>query len=322
MQKKTKEILVALILGILFPAVLFSAQPALPSGGPQAEPDVTVTEPTSQTPAAVLVDVLMSDGTVAEMEMDAYITAVLLREMPAEFDAEALKAQAVVARTYTLKRQGDGRKHANGDICTEPACCQGYRSKEDYLQAGGSPELADKVRTAVIDTSGQVLLYNGKLIEATYYSCSGGMTEDALAVWGTDIPYLRATESPGEEGAAHYVDTERFTLSEFKAILGIPAAVRDCAIEYISHTSGGGVDKIRICGQEFTGLEMRQKLGLRSTVFQITVIGESVTITTKGFGHRVGMSQYGAEAMAVDGSTYDQILAHYYPGTELVVLDH
>lgn len=318
MHKRWKEILIALVLGLIYPAALFSLRPV---NDVQQKPTATQTETTpaaTMKPEPFALSVLQADGTITDMDIDTYLTAVLLCEMPAEFESDALKAQAVVARTYALRRYETGTKHTGAAVCTDPSCCQGYRSAETYLSEGGSGELLEKVHSAVQATTEQVLTYNGELIEATYFSCSGGSTEDAAAVWGSDIPYLQATESPGEEGADHFVDTVSFDLSEFKRILDITANGTDGWIENVVYTDGGGVDTIRICGVDYKGTTLRQKLGLRSTAFVITVLGDNVTITTKGYGHRVGMSQYGAEAMAVQGSSYEEILAHYYKGTELV----
>ena len=139
-----------------------------------------------------------------------------------------------------------------------------------------------------------------------------------MAVWGAEIPYLKSVPSPGEEQAAHYVDTVTFSVEEFckrlgKTLGGAPSEW----INNITYTEGGGVDTLTICGETYSGTQLRQLLDLRSTAFIITAFGNMITITTKGYGHRVGMSQYGADAMAVSGSTYEQILAHYYPGTIL-----
>ena len=136
-----------------------------------------------------------------------------------------------------------------------------------------------------------------------------------MAVWGSDVAYLQAVDSPGEEKATHYVDTVSFSLQEFADKLGVKLSGN--WLGKITYTDGGSVDTIMIGSHKFTGTQMRQKLGLRSTAFVIAPVGNSVTVTTKGFGHRVGMSQYGAEAMAVQGKTYKEILAHYYPGTTL-----
>ena len=257
------------------------------------------------------------------MELDEYLTGVVLAEMPVSFELEAQKAQAVVARTYTMRACRRGGKHDGAAVCTDSTCCQSYISPADYLAAGGTQAGVDRVRGAVEATAGQVLTYDGELIEATYFSCSGGSTEDAAAVWGAAYPYLKAVDSPGEENAAHYSDTEVFTAARFEAALG-----RDLPGEpttwfgVTTYTTGGGVASMEIGGQTYQGTTLRSLLGLRSTAFTVEADRICVTITTKGFGHRVGMSQYGADAMAVLGSTYPEILAHYYQGTSLTTLEN
>lgn len=310
-------------MGILLPGLLFSVSEKLitrEENSEQPQGTVATTEPTqkpaTQQQPATQVAVLMADGQVM-LDMQDYLVGVLLAEMPVDFDEEALKAQAVVSRTYALRRNAVGNKHPQGAVCTESSCCQAYRSIEDFLAKGGTEEMLQKMTRAVKNTRNQVLTYNGALIEATYFSCSGGRTEDALAVWGTDIPYLQAVDSPGEEGAAHFVDTVEFTMEEFAALLGIPASAVNLGA--VTYTDGGGVATIVIGDEAFTGIQIRQKLGLRSTAFAMRTIGGKIYISTKGFGHRVGMSQYGAEAMAVRGNDYQKILYHYYPGTTLTV---
>lgn len=319
MKQKWKEIIFVLTFAVVIPTlILAQVEPKPDAFAETTAATAADTQTTAALPDVLRLPVLMEDGSVVELELEDYITSVVLREMPADFEMEALKAQAVVARTYALRRQRSGGKHAEAAVCTDPSCCQGFRDQEAYLAEGGSQELLEKVRQAVTDTAGYVLTYEGELAEATYFSCSGGMTEDAEAVWGADVPYLQATESPGEEAATHYMDTVTFTAQEFAERLGggftgLPGSW----IGHISYTQGGGVESIVICGTEYTGTKLRQLLGLRSTAFVITVVGDAVTVTTKGFGHRVGMSQYGADAMAVNGSTFDQILSHYYKGTTL-----
>ena len=314
MKRRTGEILTAIILGAVVPAVFFRiAQHCV-----VREQENAVTQPTYQQPDAEtdsLLPVLMENGEIRMMVMDDYVTAVVLAEMPTDFETEALKAQAVVARTYALRRVTTGNKHPQQAVCTDSACCQAYCADPEHTF---SAQTVEKIRGAVRQTQGQVLTYGGSLIEATYFSCSGGMTEDAAAVWGEDIPYLQSVESPGEEGAAHYVDTVSFSASEFSDKLGKELSGQPGEwIGPITYTEGGGVDTICIGGEQYSGTQLRSLLGLRSTAFLITGAGDTVTVTTKGFGHRVGMSQYGADAMAVRGSTYEEILAHYYPGTVL-----
>ena len=319
MKSITKEWIVAAFLGLVLPGLLFAVTDKRSARG-----NITEIQPSSDIPTETSVQtdrnisVLSDDSEVINMPLNTYLCRVLLREVPASFEMEALKAQAVVARTYTLRRVNEKQKHERAALCTDPSCCQGYCEEVEYLQNGGTQQDIDRIVAAVTDTAQQVLLYDDELIEATYFSCSGGKTEDAVAVWGADIPYLISVDSPGEEGAAHFTDTETLTSKEFAEKLGYtPPGVPGSWIGNVSYTQGGGVDTIRIGEREFTGTQMRSLLGLRSTAFVVSVVGNTVTVTTKGYGHRVGMSQYGAEAMAVNGANYADILAHYYRGTTL-----
>lgn len=322
MRKYWKEILLALVLGLALPWAVAAA--GMKSPVPATE--ITATE-TMETTAAHMEATdrtlkVLQEGQVTEMDLDEYLTGVLLGEIPADFEPETKKAQAVVARTYALRCAGGHSKHPEADVCTDAACCQGYRTPEDYLASGGTQEAIDSAAEAVTATHGQVLTYEGTLIEATYFSCSGGRTEDAVAVWGTDVPYLRSTDSPGEENAIHYMDTVTFSSEEFQDLLGadLPGLPGNW-FGAITYTDGDGVDTIDIGGETYSGTAIRKALGLRSTAFVISGVGDSVIVTTKGFGHRVGMSQYGADAMAASGSTYAEILAHYYAGTVLTAVD-
>ena len=312
MKSLTKDVLLSMLMGLAIPGLLLNFADMIWDRAVQ----------TGQREAAEIgtsiplpVKVRYGENSVMEQDMDAYLAGVVLKEMPASFEEEALKAQAVVARTYARKAYVTGGKHGDGSVCTEPSCCQAWILEADYLEQGGTPEDAEKVRAAVWSTSGQVLMYQGELIEATYFSCSGGRTEDAVAVWGTEFPSLQAVDSPGEENAAHYEDTILFSRPELEAKLGV--SLGTVVVEAVTYTEGGGVDTISFGGRYFTGTEVRSLLGLRSTAFSVSSSGDTVTFTTRGFGHRVGMSQYGADAMAVAGSTYEEILSHYYQGTEL-----
>lgn len=313
---KGKEWIWAILLGLVAPVILYRvAEMIQPTTTPPETAAATeITEPVTQPPEEEPTVTVLMDSQVKTVPLEEYLTGVVLGEMPASFEEEALKAQAVVARTYTLK----SNKHETAKVCTDYACCQAYCSGEDYIAAGHTQGDLDKVADAVAATTNLVLTYEGALIDATYFSCSGGRTEDALAVWGADVPYLQAVDSPGEEKATHYIDTVQFSAEEFQTKLGISlAGAPGSWIGAATYTDGGGVDTIQIGGTTYAGTELRQKLGLRSTAFAITAVGDTVTITTKGFGHRVGMSQYGADAMAATGSTFQEILAYYYPGTEL-----
>lgn len=313
MKSIWKEIIMAIFMGMILPGIVVDFGVRKQKEEPIV-PETTVQE-TVQNTVSIPMQFRQGDG-VSELDMDGYLVGVLLAEMPASFETEAFKAQAVVARTYALKASVTGGKHGDGSVCGDSACCQAYISESEYVSRGGAQQTIDRVRDAVLDTSGLVLTYEGELIEATYFSCSGGSTEDAVAVWGTDFPYLRATDSPGEENATHYTDTVTFSLEEFSQRLGLELSGAGW-LGVATYTAGGGVNTIFIDGTEFKGTELRTLLELRSTNFDIIPEGETVAVQTKGFGHRVGMSQYGADAMAASGSSYPEILAHYYQGTSL-----
>ena len=323
MNQRRINLLSAAMLAFVIPMILFYA---LFSGREEIKPPTlsgnAATEETTfnaESNDSVYITVLMQNGNTEQMLLDEYVKCVVLAEMPASFEYEALKAQAIVARTYTLRRHTGTGKHPNASVCTDPSCCQGYCTEENYLDRASDICDLNKIRQAVTDTKNMVLMYDGSLIEATYFSCSGGSTEDAAAVWGVDVPYLQATESPGEEDAAHYADTEYFTAAEFRSLLGkdLPGDPSGW-FGRITYTSGQGVATIEIGNESYSGSEVRRLLGLRSTAFSVVALADTIVITTKGYGHRVGMSQYGADAMALQGKTCQEILSHYYEGTQLV----
>lgn len=319
MYRSIQLFLLAIIFGLVLPGILLAgAFPAKQQPFVETEPFST----TMPTDAAVYLPILSGGKDPVLMDLESYITCVLLMEIPSDFHEEAMKAQAVAARTYALRRFETGFKHQNAALCTDPSCCQAYRSAEQFLADGGTQEALQKIRSAVAETAGEVLYYEGDLIEATYFSSSGGMTEAAVAVWGEDIPYLQARESPGEESATHHTDTVNFTWEEAADLLGVPVTgLVHSGFTDIHYTAGGGVDTLHVCGKTFTGKELRSLMGLRSTAFSIYPSEEGISIVTRGFGHRVGMSQYGANAMAAEGKNYKEILSHYYVGTELLVYD-
>lgn len=320
---KGKEAILAVLLCIALPFMLgqiLSPDTNQESGeSTPAETEANTQGTTEATQAAEQrqITLLKQDGSVETLPLETYLAGVLLGELPGDFQLETMKALAVAARTLAIKSSENPVKHPQAAVCWDSGCCQAYCAPDTYLEQGGSQEAVDKVLQAVKETQGQVLLYQGELIEATYFSCSGGRTEDAVAVWGTDIPYLQAQDSPGEEDAEPYMDTVTFPVEEFAFRLGIELPSTGLQVDSVTYTRGGGVDTMVISGKEFDGGQMRQLLSLRSTAFALQIVGETVTITTKGFGHRVGLSQYGAEAMAQSGSDYLEILGYYYPNTEI-----
>ncbi|MBO4418512.1 MAG: stage II sporulation protein D [Oscillospiraceae bacterium] len=258
---------------------------------------------------------------IRDMDLQTYLTGVLLAEMPVSFAEEALKAQAVACRTYTMSRTRHSR-HENAAVCTDSRCCQGWRDPTE-----AEPAAREKAEAAVRATDGLVLLYRGQLIDATFFSCSGGRTEDAAAVWGSDLPYLRTVESPGEEDAAHFADELRLPLEDFRQTLtALDSEVSfsgspDTWIASVRCTAGGGVAELVLGGRVFRGTELRKAFSLRSTAFDLRLGEDGAVFTTRGNGHRVGMSQYGAQAMALGGDDFETILKWYYQGVELVLAD-
>lgn len=305
-------------IGLLLPVLLLAVVVLLGQQGPgeqETEPSQTQNQPQ---PTQSVLTVIFEDGQ-QKVALETYLVGVVLGEMPASFEPDALRAQAVAARTYTLKRCQDGRPHGENTICTDYTCCQAYTEPEDYLAAGGSASAVERVRQAVKDTASEVLVYEGELIVATYFSCAGDSTEDAVAVWGQEYPYLQAVASPGEEGAAYYTDSKTFSAEAFQAALGMRLeGTVESWFGTPTRTDGGGVETLPICGIPYRGTTLRTLLELRSTDFTVSVKNGQITFHTKGFGHRVGMSQYGANAMAKAGSDYRQILTHYYTGVEIV----
>lgn len=263
------------------------------------------------------VTVLLENQTVV-MDLENYLTGVVLAEMPAEFETEALKAQAIAARTYAWKLTNASGKHPDGAVCTDPACCQGYICAEAYLTKTQNADNLIRVREAVRETEGIILTFQGQPIEATFFSCSGGYTEDAEAVWGREYPYLTAKESPGEETAYCFSSTKTMSADELEAALGVSLTGKpeNWFRDWI-YTDSGGVYSVCVGDRRFSGTELRRKLDLKSTMFTVQICDGQISFEVKGFGHRVGLSQYGANALAEKGMSCEEILLYYYDGVDL-----
>ena len=314
MKDKCWQVVAAILLGLVLPGfVVRLTMPA--SEGKQ--PESTEATDGQKEGKASGIWVLMSDGTTQWMVLEEYLTGVILAEMPTFYDHEALCAQAVVARTYALKRQG-GERHPQGAVCTDSACCQAYVEVAQYLDGLGYEEDVDITKSAVAATTGMVVTYENALIEATYYHCSGGRTEDAVAVWGVQYPYLQVVDSPGEENMEGYYQRSYYARADLERLLerelpGSPGSW----LGWTTYTTGDGVESMLFAGVQYSGIELRRLLDLNSTIFSMEADSDGLWITTYGKGHRVGMSQTGAQAMALQGCTWQEILAHYYPGTRI-----
>ena len=271
-------------------------------------------------------------GQIEEMDLDEYLYGVVSSEMPASFESEALKAQAVVARTYTIYQiSHNSNKHTGADICDNYACCQAWISKEDRLAKWNAEEAEsnwNKITEAVNSTSGKVITYNGEPINAFFHSNSGGVTESSVNIWGgIDYPYLKSVETSGEDGYTQY--SSQVQLSKQDLLNRIKEKYPDCEIDFSQLdciqikelTTSGRVKTIKFGNKEIAGTEARTILGLKSTNFTFSIDGDNVTFSVTGYGHGVGMSQTGADALAKSGSTFEEIIKHFYTNVEIVELN-
>ncbi len=263
-------------------------------------------------PSGPSVTVYRSNGSVITIGLEEYVIGVVAAEMPASFNIEALKAQSVLARTYALKAQSTGK------ALTDTVSTQAYIDTNQMRSNWGSSfdTYYNKIKSAVESTNLEYLSYNGTYIEALYHSTNNGKTESSLDVFGNYYPYLVSVTSDYDKAASSYLRTISMDLNTISSKLGI-SITPDSLIEIISYTDGNNIKEINISGSTFTGKQVRELLGLRSADFDISINGNTVSITTRGYGHGVGMSQYGANGMANAGYNYQSILSHYYPGTTL-----
>lgn len=276
--------------------------------------------------AAVTLRVLSGD-TVEEMTLGDYLVGVVRAEMPASFELEALKAQAVAARTYTAYKILSGGNHGDtADICTDSTCCQAYISQERAMENWGdeAEENEAKIEEAVRDTDGQTILYGGVPILAVFHSSSAGQTRAAGEVWVNDLPYLQPVDSP-EDGDTipNYYSRVAFTPEEFREKIHASYPDSDLTgdmsgwLKNAVTDSSGSVETVDVGGVTIKGTTMRTLLGLRSACFTWEVQDGELVFFVTGFGHGVGMSQYGANRMAREGADYVEILTHYYTGVSV-----
>lgn len=272
-------------------------------------------------------------GKTETVPFETYVKGVVASEMPSTFEKEALKAQAVAARTYSLsrysraKKSGNPASHSNAPVC-DTVHCQVYQDKQGLKQSKGSGWMKDdwkKISAAVDSTKGQLMYYNGTLVEqALFHSSSGGKTENCEDVFAAAVPYLVSVESPYEDEATHKKETETLTISAFaeKMKRAYPGknfgTVTASNIKIKSRSSGNRVETMQVGSASVTGKQVREALGLFSANFTISTANGRITFTTTGSGHGVGMSQYGANGMAKAGYDYKEILRHYYSGTVIL----
>ena len=314
-------VLLAIVLFVLL-AVIYPLVSVLTGRKQNASPTVEPGSPELEILTRNTTVTVWLDGMITDMPLEEYLIGVVAAEMPASYEPEALKAQAVAARTYTLYKRDHGgcSAHPGADICTNSGHCQAYVTEEEMKKnwGGKKVEYLSKITDAVTSTSGQIIYYNGEEIQVFYHASSGGHTEDSENVYSQALPYLRSVDSEGEEDSSHYYGEITVSVSDFKKKMeafspglsfdGVPLTGD------ITRFESGRVESIEIGNQSFTGREIREVFSLNSANFTIDRSADGITFHTVGFGHGVGMSQTGANAMAKQGADYIEILTHYFSG--------
>ncbi len=276
-------------------------------------------------------------GEIVTLDFEDYITGVLAEEMPPTNHIEALKAQAVAARSYILSKIADytengiPESHHGAMLCTDLSHCRPWRSFEETQSLWDSrfaEDYAEKIKKAVSATRGEYLVYDNKVVKAFFYAVSSGKTEDVSDVWGVSLPYLKSVDSAEDARADGYRSRVFYPKDAFFTVLRglrpnlqVDEGFSDTLCQTKCHDSGS-VDTVEIFGEAFTGAEIQKAFRLRSTVFSLRLVDGQAVFDVKGYGHGVGMSQFGANAMANNGKTYQEILCHYYTDVKLACLYH
>lgn len=270
-------------------------------------------------------------GEIEEIHLDTYLLGVVSSEMPAYFEQEALNAQAIVARTYTIYTINHNQnKHGEADICDSSSCCQAWISKDDRLskwENDNKEEYWEKIEDAVYSTKGKIITYEGEPIDAFFHSNSGGITEMPVNVWGgTNFPYLQSVQTSGEDAYSQFSSEIEISkdelinkIKEKYSNFEIDFSKEDC-IKILEYTNSNRVKTIKIGNIKISGVEIRNIIGLRSSNFNVTINENNVKFEVQGYGHGVGMSQTGADSMAKQGANYEEIIKHFYTGVEIVNL--
>ena len=318
----------AVLICLLLVLALLTVEPAATEPPPTEDllsgednPEGIDLLPSGEVDSGYTVRVLRGD-TVTEMTMSEYLQGVVRAEMPASFEQEALCAQTVAARTYTLYKMNQGSHAGAADICTNAACCQAWQDRDTAMAAWGADGERNeaKIANAVAATDGQALVYGGAPILAVFHAASAGQTSGAGAVWSGDLPYLQSVSSPEDDGAVpNYYSRVEIPNHQFRKTFLAAHPEADFSGDpkgWIGEAAlaedGVRVDTITVGGVTVRGVEIRQLYGLRSTAFETEAEDGKVVFYVTGYGHGVGMSQYGADYLARQGYTYQEILAHYY----------
>ncbi|GAB3045050.1 stage II sporulation protein D [Virgibacillus ainsalahensis] len=259
-----------------------------------------------------------TSDTVENVDLESYVAGVVASEMNANFEMEALKAQSLAARTYIVNHVLYQDKEGSFDV-TDTVQHQVYKNEEELKEQWGSdfPEKMNKIKKAVAATEGEIITYNDAPISVAFFSTSNGYTENSEDYWDNELPYLRSVESPWDEASPKFLDQETFSIGEVEKALEVDLPHETAVAMELTRTESKRVRELGIGGNSFSGREVREKLGLRSSDFTIEQKNEHLIFTTKGYGHGIGMSQYGAEGMAKEGKNYQEIVNYYYQDIEI-----
>lgn len=315
-------VIVLLITLLIIPAVVVQF---MPHGAGQVLNEKIELEELEQTkeqvPNIQIAVYRTSTGTIEKVPLESYIQGVVASEMPIEFELEALKAQALAARTYIIRRlvEKDLTDTPEGSVVTDTEKHQVYQSESELQERWGIEyeRKISRLNQAINETMGQVLTYEGRPINATFFSTSNGFTENSEDYWSTALPYLRSVASPWDKESPRYEEQVTISIENFQKNLGInnisiSVSTNQTFSEVLSRTSGNRIKQVRIGDRTFTGKEVRELLDLSSSHFDWYLEDSQVVINTKGWGHGVGMSQWGANGMALEGYTSEQIVKYYY----------
>lgn len=297
--------------------------PPVDADPPQSPPDSLTYDPGDEDTIALL------DGeTVKTVSVREYLIGALAAEMPASFEPEALKAQAVALRSYLFyKRLHRPSSHPDADICTRSSCCAAWKD-DAYLRGKWGEDFEDnlaKITSAVDATADMYLSYGGEPALAVFHSSSSGRTEASGEIWSEALPYLVSVETPESEATVpDFVSTVTVSADDFRETVRAQYPDADLSGDLSTWLgasvldASGRLGSVTVGGVPLTGAQIRSLFGLRSTAIELSVGEGAVTLTTRGYGHGVGLSQYGANVMAQEGADFEEILANYYPGTEIV----
>jgi stage II sporulation protein D len=258
---------------------------------------------------------------VENIPLEDYVVGVVASEMPAEFELEALKAQALTARTFVIRQLLNpvDLNLPNGAVVTDTVMFQVYKSDEELRQLWKADYdwKKKKITQAVYETQGRIITYEGEPIEASFFSTSNGFTENSEDYWKKALPYLKSVESSWDEESPKFHAQKVIPITEVESKLGVQIAGNNEIGNAAVRTEGNRISTLEINGKTFTGRKIREELDLNSSDFSMKLQGDSVVFDTKGFGHGVGMSQYGANGMALEGKNFQEIIQHYYQGVQI-----